>query len=290
MRKFLVLIFIFLPALSIAAVATPSTYKGMWSWRDSDIINPTAQQNLLNFAVANGVNDIYVSAQWLIDNSPSQLEAFINNAANKGISVELLYADPTWALTANHQQALDQISKANTFINSLTGARPVALHFDVEQHSLSDWGSNQISYGNQLIDLYAKIMAAKNPNLLLNIDIAMGYEYVNITRSGVTKTLTQWLIDTTDRTTLMDYRDFASGVDGIVDHANHPVNYAATKGKLAYIGAETNCGLTPQKVTFCEEGRSSLDTELWFSKSNYSCNQGFGGIAIHDYAGYSTLH
>ena len=88
----------------------------------------------------------------------------------------------------------------------------------------------------------------------------------------------------------MDYRDFASGVDGIIDHANHPINYAATKGKLAYIGVETTCGLTPEKVTFCEEGKGSLDTELWFTKSNYSCNQGFGGIAIHDYAGYSKLH
>ena len=274
----------------MTAAATPSTYKGMWSWRDSDIINSAAQQNLLNFAVANGVNDIYVSAQGLIRDYPSQLAAFINNAANKGISVELLYGDPTWALTPNYQQALDQVSKANDFVNSLTGARPLALHFDVEPNSLSGWGTNQVNYGNQLIDLYAKIMAAKNPNLLLNIDIAMGYEYVSITRSGVAKTLTQWLIDTSDRTTLMDYRDFANGVDGIIYHADHPVNYAATKGKLSYVGVETNCGLTPEKVTFCEEGRSALDTELGIAKSNYSCNQGFGGIAIHDYVGYSALH
>lgn len=274
----------------MTAIALPSTYKGMWSWRDSDIVNQTAQQNLLNFAAEKGVNDIYVSAQWLIRDYPSQFAAFINNAANKGISVELLYGDSTWALTANHQQALDQVSKVNAFINSLTGARPVALHFDVEPHTLSDWSTNQVSYGNQLIDLYAKIMAAKNPNLLLNVDIAMGYEYVNITRNGVTKTLTQWLIDNSDRTTLLDYRDFASGDDGIIYHANHPVNYSATKGKLTYIGVETNCGLTPEKITFCEEGRSGLDTELGIVKSNYSCNQGFGGTAIHDYVGYSALH
>lgn len=273
----------------MAAVASPSTYKGMWSWRDSDIIDPTAQQNLLNFAAANGVNDIYVSAQWLISDYPSQFAAFINNAADKGISVELLYGDPTWTFTANHQQALDQVSKANAFVNGLTGARPVALHFDVEPHSLPGWGANKVNYGKQLIDLYTKIMAAKNSNLLLNIDIAMGYEYFNITRSGATKTLTQWLIDTTDRTTLMDYRDFASGVDGIIDHGNHPVNYAATKGKLSYLGVETNCELTPEKITFCEEGRNALDTELGIVKSNYSSNQGFGGTAIHDYAGYSVL-
>lgn len=272
-----------------AAATAPSAYKGMWSWRDRDINTETGQQKLLNFAVNNKITSIYISAEWLMRDSPAQLAAFINSAASKNIAVELLFASHDWALTGKHQIAVDHVHKANQYIRSLTGARPVALHFDVEPHSLPGWATNKVSYGNQLIDLYTKLANVKDPSIPINADIAMGYRTVSITRKGITKSLTKWVIDATDSTTLMAYRDYASGADSIIFHGNHPINYAVKKGKVTYLGVETNCGLEPEKITFCEEKRTGLNTQLGIVVSQYTNNPGFGGVAIHDYAGFSIL-
>ncbi|HEY4540770.1 MAG TPA: hypothetical protein VIG66_00170 [Noviherbaspirillum sp.] len=271
------------------ATAAPSVHRGMWSWRDSDIKTASARQKLIDFAVDRKITSVYVSAQWLMRDTPQELAAFIDLAASKDISVELLLASHDWALTENHQLALDQVKKANAFVKGLTGAKPVALHFDVEPHSLPGWANNQVSYGNQLIDLYTKLRQARDPSLRLNADIAMSYRTIKITRSGVTKTLAQWMVDKSDSTTLMAYRDYATGPDSITYHADHPINYAAKKGKVSYVGVETTCGLEPVKITFCEEKQAGMNAALSTVVSTYEGNAGFGGLAIHDYAGYSIL-
>lgn len=271
------------------STATTTLQKGMWSWRDSDVTNSTARQQLLDFAAANKITVLYIHSEGLLKNSPQLLADFINLAAAKNIAVELLFGATEWTFTANHQIAVDLLQRANTFVNGLSGAKPIGVQFDVEPHSLSGWATNQADYGSQLIDLYAKLKQAKLPGLYLNADIAMGYEYINITRNGVTKTLSQWLIDVTDRTTLMAYRDYATGADSITDHANHPVSYAASTGKISYVGVETTCGLDPEKITFCEEGKAALESSLGSVTSYYSGNRGYGGNAVHDYTAYMQL-
>ena len=232
---------------------------------------------------------LYIHSENLLRNSPKLLADFINLAATKNIAVELLFGAPEWTFTGNHQYVVDLVTRANAFVASLTGAKPIGLQFDVEPHALSTWSTNEVTYGNQLIDLYTKLRQVKRPDMYINADIALGYRFVNITRNGVTKTLTQWLVDVTDRTTVMSYRDFAIGTDSITDHASHPVNYAATVGKLAYVGVETACAQDPEKVTFCEEGRSALDYSLNNVVSHFSGNRGFGGTAVHHYTSYVVL-
>lgn len=282
------------PASTESATTAPvasTTYlqKGMWSWHDSDITTATARQRLLDFAVANRITVLYIHSEGLLESSPQLLADFINLAASKNIAVELLFGAAEWTFTENHQIALDLLQRANAFINGLNGVKPVGIQFDVEPHSLPSWSTNQVNYGNQLIDLYTKLHQAKLPEMYLNADIAMGYEYVNITRNGVTKTLTQWLVDATDRTTIMAYRDYATGADSIVDHAGHPVNYAANTGKITYVAVETTCGLEPEKVTYCEEGKNALESDLGSVAFYFYGNRGYGGNAVHDYTAYALM-
>ncbi len=261
----------------------------MWSWNDSDINTRARQNRLLDFSVNKKVTTIYLHSEGLLKNNPQLLASFIDLAATRNIGVELLFGAPEWTFTKNHQIALALVSKANAFVNSLRGARPVGLHFDVEPHALPGWEGNQSSYGAQLLDLYAKLKQAKRPDLYLNADIAMGYSLVTLTRNGVSKPLTHWLVDSVDRTTLMAYRDYAQGPDSIIAHGNNPVNYAATIGKRAHIAVETTCNLQPEKMSFCEEGEAEMQAGLDSVVANYRINAGFGGVAIHDYRAYFLL-
>jgi hypothetical protein len=262
--------------------------RAMWTWYDTDIATTAKQKTMLDFAVGRKVNLIFVHSESLLS-KPALLAGFIDRAAARGIKVELLFGAPEWTMTANHAVPLNLLNRAKSFVAGLTGARPVGIHFDIEPHSLPEWASNQVSLGNQLIDLYAKLQAAKGPGLYLNADIAMGYEYVSITRAGVSKTLSHWMVDITDRTTLMAYRDYALGEDSISSHAAHPVLYAAAQGKQSMVGVETTCNLQPAKITFCEEGSAKLESSISSVSSYFSTTAGYGGMAIHAYGSYRKL-
>lgn len=273
------------PLLAAPAAATD---RAMWTWYDSDVSTAARQNTLLNFAVERGVSVIFLHSESML-NKPALLSRFLDRAAAKGIEVELLFGAPDWALTANHGIPLDLLRRANAFVAGLTGARPVGVHFDIEPHVLPEWETDAVPLGDQLLDLYGKLMAAKAHGLYINADIAMGYEYVSLTRGGVTRSLSHWMVDATDRTTLMDYRDYSMGEDSIVSHALHPVSYATTRGKRTLVGVETTCKLQPAKVTFCEEGNRHMEAELASVNAYFGANTGYGGLAIHDYANYREL-
>jgi hypothetical protein len=275
-------------AAVIASDSDASGARAMWTWHDTDIDSNAKQKKMLDFAVAHKVNTIFVHSETLLDR-PALLARFLTKAAEYGVRVELLFGASEWALAANHQQPLDLLRRANLFVAGLTGARPAGIHFDIEPHALPDWQADPVSFGNQLIDLYVKLAAAKGPGLYINADIAMGYAFVSLTRNGVTKTLSQWMIDATDRTTLMDYRDYAAGEDSIIFHAGHPIAYAMAHGKRTIIGVETTCNQELGKVTFCEEGERNMENQLAYVGNYYSSNSGYGGVAIHDYSNYRKL-
>ena len=271
-------------ALSFIA---PARYTAMWSWNESDFATIGARQALVDFAVSRNVTTIIQNAQGAVVSNQAALTALIDLSAASGIAVELLFGDPNWTYTANHQQALDLVTASNTYIAGLTN-KPTGYHFDVEPHTLgAPWFADPVGLGGQLIDLYVALKAARSPLVNLGADIALGYKDVNITRSTVTKTLSQWLVDSTDAVTIMSYRDFALGDDSITFHADHPITYATSVGKKAYVGVETqDVGGDPQKLTFFQEGPAVLATELAAVRTYYTSTSGFGGIAIHDYAHY----
>jgi len=262
--------------------------RAMWTWYDADVATTTKQIRMLDFAAARKVTHIFLHSQTLLD-KPTVLTAFLNRAGARGIKVELLFGASEWSLPQNHNKPIELLLRANTFVSRMTSNRPVGIHFDIEPHGLAAWNADPVTYGHYLVDLYTKLMAIKANNLYINADIAMGYEYVTLTRAGVTKSLSHWLVDTTDRTTLMDYRDYALGEDSIVSHALHPASYALSRGKRTVIGVETTCNQDYAKVTFCEEGRVRMEAELAKVGNYFAGHGGYGGVAIHDYPNYRSL-
>lgn len=262
--------------------------RAMWTWYDTDVATTAKQNRMLDFAVARQITHIYLHSETLL-NKPSVLTSFLNRAAGRGIKVELLFGAAEWSLPENHYKAIALLQRANAFVSRLTANQPVGIHFDIEPHGLAAWSQDPVGLGHNLVDLYTKLMAIKANNLYINADIAMGYEYVTLTRGGVTKTLSHWMVDVTDRTTLMDYRDYALGEDSVVSHGLHPADYALSRGKRTVLGLETTCNQDYAKVTFCEEGRARMETEMAKVNSYFAAHGGYGGLAVHDYANYRLL-
>ena len=109
----------------------------------------------------------------------------------------------------------------------------------------------------------------------------------------VSTDLSHHIIDIVDYATIMAYRDFAEGIDGIIYHSEDEVTYAASVDKKVVVGVET-MGFgpdntdNPEKITFYEEGEVYMNQELEKVIEYYT--EGLKGVAIHYYLTYKELH
>jgi len=82
---------------------------------------------------------------------------------------------------------------------------------------------------------------------------------------------------------VMAYRDTALGTDGILEH------FAGEEATGPCILAVETSPVTPEKITFWEEGESEMELQLERVSREYRRSRTFLGFAIHDYASYRSL-
>lgn len=272
-----------------AAGCPPLAPRGLWVWQPDQAKDPGNAALLLEFAAAHGVTHVYLESQSLLAEDPERLAAFIGEADEACVAVELLFGAADWALTDNHAEPLGIVDDALVFSEGLA-VRPAGLHFDVEPHGLADWGANQAAYANQYLDLLEAMTAdLLGSELALTVDIAFWYDGVLVDRDGEARPLSELVQDRVDRVVIMDYRDHAEPPDGIVDNAATELEYAAQIGREVRVGVETTCGLDPEKVTFCEEGAAAMEAAIDATVAAFAASPAWAGVAVHDHDAWLAL-
>lgn len=262
--------------------------RGMWVWQKAVATQAAEEDKLFAFCAERGINTVFVESQALINGSQPELATFIDHAAAKGILVELLFGNMDWALPAGHAKAIALAQAAVDFTSGLGGAaKPAGVHFDVEPYTLPEWTSDQAGTANAYLDLLESLeQTTAGSGLRLSADIAFWFDTVIVSRKSQTRPLSEWVIDTIDRTVLMDYRDTSAE---LLAQSSTEVAYGALKGRPVLLGVETLCNLQPTYITFCEEGVAALDQALASTHAQYDMSPGFAGFAIHDYVAYQAL-
>lgn len=261
--------------------------KGIWVWNDIVATDILKRNEFFNFAESHGVVNIYLESEGLINNNQTALANFIDEAAKYCMNVELLYGNAGWALTANHEQAIALAQKSVTFSAGLSGHKPTSVHFDIEPYLLTAWTIDQNGTANQYIDLLEKLITiTRGTGLSLVVDNPFWFDGITISRNGQAIVLSNKVIGIVDKDVLMDYRDTANL---IIDFASNELNYAKTVDKAVIIGVETQCGLSPTYLTFCEEGATQMESILTNVKNAFSNNTAFKNFAVHYYDSYKIL-
>lgn len=264
--------------------------RSMWVWDDSTVTDADARDALLNFANRKGVDQFYLNAYLLLPNHPTELQTFINQASTISTSVELLAGDPTWALSSTHAVALEFARQAITFTHNITaGAKPAGIHLDVEPYALSNW--NDPVTLTQYLDLLASVqqdVSNSGTALSFTVDIPFWFDAISLTYRGTFQPLNRHVQSLTDRVVVMDYRDTATGTDGIIAHAQNEVAAGQSLGKPVIIGVETQ-KITPEKITFFEEGETAMETELAATAQQFQANPVFAGFAVHHYTSWLQM-
>ena len=229
-------------------------------------------ESYLDFAVAQGVNEIYYYAS----SFPARISDFIRSASAKGIKVYWLAGKYEWI-----EDYASLKEKLRSFLEFQTSSeyKFEGVHFDIEPHQHPEFDARRIELITEFVEL-TFAMKRDYPDIRFAYDIPCWLDD-EITLNGVTRPAYEFIIDNADRVTLMSYRD---SCEGVLKFAEDEINYALSAGKVLNLGVEM--GEEEDIVTFYEEGAEYMNGQLDLLRETMPA--GFG-IAVHHIRSWREL-
>ncbi len=300
--KHFILLVLLLFSTTPSAFAT-ATGRSQWVWSDvfNMMSNPVRRDHVLNLWESQGIDTgfLWIDATTIATN-PGSYRSLIADMHARGMKAISLDGDPSFVLPgASHAQAIARFQSVLDFnAASLPNEQFDGAHFDNEPWSLPQWGTDPAGTLQQYLTLsseYIQLRDAAGSSMPVSADTAFilaatQFSYINNTLwDGVTKPAHQHVQDIYDSVTLLDYRDFALGADGIVPKAQPWLDYGDLVGKPVEIGVETLGPQVPELVTFFDEGIAFMETELALAEAQFLPRPSFDGFAIHHLGSYEPL-
>jgi hypothetical protein len=284
-------------AIAIASAAQTYQSAAIWEWEEDVITDSADQSAFFAFAATHGIDRVYIQCESSIQNDQPALIAFLEAAANNGLTTELLFGDARWVLPGSgypHQgYAVSLVSTYTAqLLSQMTTGKPVAVHFDVEPYSLKQWKKERNTIALDYISLVKQLeAAAQKLGLTLSVDVPYWYSTIPVTENNTTMPMNQLVLNIVDRYVIMDYWDTAARIES---QATTDLTYAnGIAGKQVVVGVLTTCKSVPQNTSFCNttahSGTDYMEKVLGQVRKAEAPNPAFVGFAIEDYAGFSVL-
>jgi hypothetical protein len=173
----------------------------------------------------------------------------------RGIRIEALDGDPTWALKAYHQSPLGVVEAVLDF-NRAAGPRQQfdGIHLDIEPYLLMPWRFRLAR--EQLLREYLDLLVLcqtrtyELPGMQFGVDIPFWWGTIDdrtgrpigdVLFQGTRKAASDHLLDRLDNVGIMNYRNVADGGDGLIAHGKDLLAYAdRAKRARVWMGVETS--------------------------------------------------
>lgn len=278
--------FVFAANVTVASAKKTQPVVSTWLWDTNEIV--VNEGEVLNFLQHQNVTDLYLQINRQIE--MRHYQRFIEKASNIDIRVHALDGAPTWATRNGSKQYQPLIEWLRKYQASSTiGQSFVGLHLDVEPYILPEWNKNQQS----TIQLYQQFVIdfqslAKELNLEYGLDIPFWFDEITYRSKKFGQgLLSEWLINQSDVVTIMAYRNFANGGNGIIELAKNEIAFATTKGKKVIVAVETEISNEGSHISFVN--LQTLKEEVERVTDHFSQSNSFNGMAIHHYASWKRL-
>ena len=229
-------------------------------------------ESYLDFAVAQGVNEIYYYAS----SFPARISDFIRSASGKGIKVYWLAGKYEWI--EDYASLKAKLDEFKSFQNA-SEYKFAGIHFDIEPHQHPEFDARRAELITEFVGLTFAVRR-DYPDIYFAYDIPCWLDD-EITLNGVTRPAYEFIIDNADRVTLMSYRD---SCEGVLKFAEDEINYALSAGKVLNLGVET--GEEEDIVTFYEEGAEYMNGQLDLLRETMPAGL---GIAVHHIRSWREL-
>jgi len=254
--------------------------RATWVW-DTTTLTEDGNE-ILAFAEDQGVNVIFLH----IDRETKDFEsyrAFVEEAHGLGIEIEALGGDPSWGLT-DYQREIEAFMGWIEDYQEAVGEQAAfdGIHVDIEPYLLKEWEQDRDDVVRQWMENVEYLVgrAGQDASLRVSADLPFWIHKIPARHNG---SLGAWMIDRFDRVVLMNYRNFALGKNGIIDHALPMIREGTRAGKPVIIGLETAPTEEGEHVTFFGKGTSSMHRQMQLSHIFMRWYSGYEGFSIHDY-------
>ncbi|QSF42312.1 hypothetical protein [Priestia megaterium] len=209
-------------------------------------------------------------------------------ANSNNISVYALAGDPNWI---NETKQVDDFCNWITSYqkNSSLEEKFKGVHIDVEPYLTDNWETDRQKSIESYQNLLIKIKRETDNTLTLGVDIPFWFDNVSYTSSlydsGI---LSDWIIKNTDEITLMAYRNYADGANGINQIIKNEVLLANKLHKPIIVGVETQ-KLPEAHLSFYNKSPKYFKETLSKVTREYERFQSFKGFSIHTYKSYKEF-
>jgi hypothetical protein len=268
--------------LAGVAMKSPATHKGTWIWDTPTLL--TQREEILEFSKQNGVTHIYLYVD-RTKTAPKDYKLFIKEASTHQIKVEALAGDPAWGWKHQRKHIEDFIAwvaSYNTNVNE--DERFSGIHLDIEPYLLPEWETNRdLVVEEWLSNLeFAANQADGLGEMKVTLDVPFWIHKIEV--PGYRDyDVSDWMLKRFDTIVLMDYRDTAEGIDGIVSNALSIVDKASAARKSVIVGVEIAPNNDADKTTFYQEGSKVMEQELEITRRHLDNYDGFRGVAVHGF-------
>lgn len=239
------------PKLSIL----PVLHKALWVWDSEQLLDSLEKQKqFIAFCKKEKITDIYFQIpyktrkenQEYVQWNDTEIKNLIRKIHLANMKIHALDGDPKFALKQWHAQILHLVESIIEYNHAVPKIeRFDGIHFDIEPYSLPDFFSKKEErILGEYLDLLKKTrVLTQNNHLVFGVDIPPWFDRTDdkLKPHAILegRPMSEWILDTVDQVTLMDYRTRAEGPHGIIQEAMNEIKYAEKTGKKILIGLET---------------------------------------------------
>jgi hypothetical protein len=289
--------------LLIAATGDAAPPRAIWLWeREAYLIldEESVRSAALGLLGRKGIGAVYFYADAYhgrnaLADEPAKVRAALETMHERGLRVYALLGSQElktqeYVLPERRDRAIAMFERVLDYDGrAKPSERFDGVNLDIEPYLLEGWSERKEELALDYLELGAKYMAlkrARDPKLVVGPATPFWWDGIEgLSWNGRTARLSEHVQDLYDYVSLMDYRNFAAGGDGMIAHAADEVAYGSKVGKPVWIGIETLPGDLP-KLTFHGKDEAALERELALVEGALRSEPSFGGFVIHHFASY----
>jgi len=239
-------------ATTSRAAERAATDRALWVWVASEVASdPEQSRELLELARRWDLTRVYLQVprsgmHGTTADALTELSPLVRRLGAEGIRADALDGHPAFVLRRHHDAVADTV---RAVVEYNRRAKPterfVGVRFDNEPYLLDGFFGPR---REDLLKAYVELLEHVGPmaragGLRLGVDIPFWFDSRDRRHDPTAeldgRPFSEALIDRADEVTLMDYRTFVDGPDGVLAHASAELSYARRVGKRVAVGLET---------------------------------------------------
>lgn len=249
--------------------------RGTWLWHANIIASDPS--GVLAFASAHGINRIYL--QFSASVPKGAYSSFILDAHQRGIEVDALGGEPSWALVRPELGVVAFLRRVTEYNQAEPrDTRFAGAHLDIEPYVLPEWQDERRTViGGWMRAVSAAEDVTHQAGIRISLDLPFWLR--TLAAADDQERLGTWMLEHADSCAIMAYRTSLDGANGIVAVAAPWLREAGRLGRPALVAVATS--LEGEKAGDGFRDQKDLEACLLRLPRAFAHDAGFGGYAVH---------